>query len=213
MNFRSFKIMGYIAVLACTPCSLYPVISAEEVTSYFASLNPHEINPETFLEELVAENPELACIIQENSLLEEAVTPLMIAHTINPDWLPVLFTLKSNGMDIVRDLCTRVTQRVHNQQELAPVPTYAANFIQRQADRILGSLQQILGFASQEDFEKHCNNSFFMTTFRHSPIDAAGNSVLNYALHYQDKTFEAILTMYPATKSNPEFKEPIQPLE
>lgn len=202
-----------IAILVLVSHNAYAVVSAEQVTSYFACANPHEINPETFLEELGAENPELAGVIQENSLLEEAVTPLMIANTINPDWLPVLFALKSTGMDIVRDLHTRVTQRVHNQKELTIVPTHAANFIQRQADRILGSLQQILGFASQEDFEKHCNNNFFVTTFRHSPIDAAGNSVLNYALHYQDKTFEAILNMYPATKSNPEFKEPIQPLE
>lgn len=213
MNSKFFKIIQCIAVLIFITHNAYAVISAEQVESYFTSKNPHEIDLETFLEELAAQNSELAQVIQQNTLLEEATTPLMIAHQINPNWLPILFTIKSVGMDIVRDLHTRVTQGVHDQKELAIVPTHAANFIQRQADRILGGLQQILAFSSKEEFGQHCNNDYFMKTFRHSPIDAAGNSVLNYAVHYEDKIFQAILNMYPATQSNPEFKGAIQPLE
>lgn len=205
MNSKFFKIIICILVVIFTAHHAYPTISSDQVRDIFTSINPNDINIETFLEDLATQNHELAEVIKENRLISQSpkvyTTPLIIAHKVNPDWLALLFTIKSNGMDLVRNLHTKVTQRVEKQELIKVVQTYEANFIVQQSHFIQSCLKEMLGLLDQP------NNETVIATLLYSPIDPAGNSALNYAVHNQDEAFQGILNIYQATQTNSEFKK------
>lgn len=174
------------------------IVTAQQVDEYFNSVDPDAIKDiNAWLSDLEHQNAELAQTIKENSLIEE-ITPLMIVQKFcNPKWFSVLFKIQSTGMDVVRLIHKKVVERMQNINGSSQAGSLSD---------AIKNLVEILGYASEEEFNVELRNSYGLKTLFLSPIDELGNSALNYALANNDQKFIQILRFFNGKATNHEFR-------